>query len=124
MSDSGLRPGGRLSPGFKGVIVMALGFGLVGIDQFLIATMFPVISRDLRLGYGDIGVITGALAFAWGASALFTGNASDRIGRRIVLCGSMIVFALLIGGSGLAAGLAGFVVVRILFSCSSPPGCC
>jgi predicted MFS family arabinose efflux permease len=99
---------------FKAVAVMALGFGLVGIDRFLIATMYPVISRDLHLSYGDIGVITGALALAWGASALFTGNASDRIGRRTVLVGSLIVFALLIGASGLAAGLAGLVVVRVV----------
>jgi predicted MFS family arabinose efflux permease len=101
------------SPELKIVAVMALGFGLVGIDRFLIATMYPVIARDLHLSYGDIGVITGALAIAWGASALFTGNASDRIGRRTVLCGSMVVFALLIGASGLAAGLAGLVAVRI-----------
>jgi predicted MFS family arabinose efflux permease len=114
MGDSIIGPGGRLSAEFKVVMVMALGFGLVGIDRFLIATMFPVIARDLRLSYADIGVITGALAIAWGASALFTGNASDRIGRRTVLCGSMVVFALLIGGSGLAAGLGGLVAVRIL----------
>jgi predicted MFS family arabinose efflux permease len=93
---------------------MALGFGLVGIDRFLIATMYPVIARDLNLSYGDIGVITGALALAWGASALLTGNASDRIGRRRVLIGSMIVFSLLIGASGLAAGLMGLVLVRVL----------
>jgi predicted MFS family arabinose efflux permease len=99
---------------FKVVGVMALGFGLVGIDRFLIATMFPVIARDLHLSYGDIGLITGALAIAWGASALLTGNASDRIGRRKVLAGSMILFALLIGASGLAAGLAGLVAVRIV----------
>src|SRR5580658_5891967 len=90
------RGGGMRSQEFKAVAVMALGFGLVGIDRFLIATMYPVISRDLHLSYGDIGVITGALALAWGASALFTGNASDRIGRRTVLVGSLIVFALLI----------------------------
>ena len=94
--------------------LMALGFGLVGIDRFLIATMFPVIAADLHLSYGDIGVITGALALAWGASALFTGNASDRIGRRRVLVGALTVFALLIGASGLAAGLGGLVVVRVL----------
>src|SRR5476651_33511 len=97
----------------RAVGILSLGFGLVGIDRFLIATMFPVIARDLRLSYADIGVITGALAIAWGASALFTGNASDRIGRRTVLVGSMILFALLIGASGLAAGLAGLVAVRI-----------
>src|ERR1700684_2833380 len=76
---------------------MALGFGLVGIDRFLIATMFPVIAADLHLSYGDIGLITGALAIAWGASALLTGNASDRIGRRAVLVGSVGVCPLLIG---------------------------
>ncbi len=99
---------------FKIVMVMALGFGLVGIDRFLIATMYPVIARDLHLSYSAIGIITGALAIAWGASALFTGNASDRIGRRLVLTASMILFALLIGASGLAAGLGGLVAVRVV----------
>jgi predicted MFS family arabinose efflux permease len=99
---------------FRIVTVMALGFGLVGIDRFLIATMYPVIATDLHLSYGDIGVITGALALAWGVSALFTGNASDRIGRRLVLVGSLIVFSALIGASGLATGLAGLVAVRIV----------
>jgi predicted MFS family arabinose efflux permease len=106
--------GQRGSQEFKTVALMALGFGLVGIDRFLIATMFPVIAADLHLSYGDIGVITGALAIAWGASALLTGNASDRIGRRAVLVGSLVVFALLIGASGLAAGLAGLVAVRVV----------
>jgi predicted MFS family arabinose efflux permease len=114
MNDSVRGLKGDSSREFKVVAVMALGFGLVGIDRFLIATMFPVIARDLHLNYADIGVITGALAIAWGVSALFTGNASDRIGRRTVLCGSMIVFALLIGASGLAAGLGGLVAVRIM----------
>jgi predicted MFS family arabinose efflux permease len=110
---NGALPGKR-SQEFKIVALMALGFGLVGIDRFLIATMFPVIARDLRLSYSDIGVITGALAVAWGASALFTGNASDRIGRRTVLVGALIVFSLLIGASGLAAGLGGLVAVRVV----------
>ncbi|HEY4972748.1 MAG TPA: MFS transporter [Steroidobacteraceae bacterium] len=113
MNSSSIRLSGPHSREFKAVAVMALGFGLVGIDRFLIATMYPVIARDLHLSYGDIGVITGVLALAWGVSALFTGNASDRIGRRAVLVGSMIVFALLIGASGLAAGLGGLVLVRI-----------
>jgi predicted MFS family arabinose efflux permease len=98
----------------KAVIVLALGFGLVGFDRFLISTMYPVIAKDLHLGYGDIGTITGALALAWGVSALFMGNLSDRIGRRRVLVGALIVFSLLIGASGLAAGLAGLVLVRLV----------
>jgi predicted MFS family arabinose efflux permease len=97
----------------KSVSILALGFGLVGIDRFLIATMYPVIAKDLHLGYDDIGTITGALAIAWGIAALFMGNLSDRIGRRLVLVGALVVFALLIGASGLATGLMSLIAVRL-----------
>jgi predicted MFS family arabinose efflux permease len=96
------------------VAVLSLGFGLVGIDRFLISTMYPVIAHDLHLSYSDIGVITGALAIAWGISALFMGNLSDRIGRRRVLVISLIVFSLLIGASGLATGLLSLIAVRVI----------
>src|SRR5947209_434958 len=69
-----------ISSEVKAVAVLALGFGLVGVDRFLISTMFPVIARDLHLGYGDIGTITGVLAIAWGIAALLMGNLADRIG--------------------------------------------
>lgn len=96
------------------VLILSLGFGLVGIDRFLISTMFPTIARDLHLGYGDIGTIAGALAIAWGLAALFMGNLADRWGRQRVLVGSLLVFSLLIGASGLATSLAGLVVVRVV----------
>lgn len=96
------------------VAVLSLGFGLVGIDRFLISTMYPVIARDLHLDYGDIGLITGALAIAWGIAALFMGNLSDRIGRRRVLIASLIVFSLLIGASGVATGLITLIIVRVI----------
>jgi predicted MFS family arabinose efflux permease len=94
------------------VALMALGFGLVGIDRFLISALFPVIGHDLKLGYGAIGTITGVLALAWGFAALCMGNLSDRIGRRVVLAGSLLVFSLLIGLNGLAAGLLSLIAVR------------
>ncbi len=106
------------NPGLRREIVivglMALGFGLVGIDRFMISTMFPVIARDLKLSYSDIGTITGALAIAWGLSALYTGNLADRIGRRRVLTGALVLFSLLIGASGLAVGLGSLVLVRVV----------
>ncbi len=98
----------------KQVSVLALGFGLVGIDRYLITPLFPIIARDLHLGYGDIGTIGGALAIAWSFAALLMGNISDRIGRRRVLVGSLILFGLLIGASGLATGLMGLVAVRLV----------
>lgn len=94
--------------------ILSLGFGLVGIDRFLISTMYPTIAEDLGLGYGDIGTITGALALAWGVAALIFGNVSDKIGQRRVLVWSLVVFSLLIGGSGLAMGLGGLILVRVV----------
>ena len=96
------------------VILMALGFGLVGIDRFMISTLFPVIAKDLHLDYGDIGTITGALAFAWAIAALVMGNKADRLGSGKVLAGALFVFALLIGASGLATGLASLIFVRVI----------
>ncbi len=96
------------------VALLAFGFGLVGIDRFLISTLFPVIAKDLHLSYSDIGIITGALAVAWGLASFVFGTLSDRIGRRVVLAVSMIVFSLLIGASGLATGLITLVVARFV----------
>jgi predicted MFS family arabinose efflux permease len=107
-----MQPGRRAE--FRSVAVLSLGFGLVGIDRFLISTMYPVIARDLHLDYGDIGLITGALAIAWGISALLMGNLSDHIGRRRVLTASLIVFSMLIGASGLATGLITLIIVRVI----------
>lgn len=99
---------------WKVVGLMALGFGLVGIDRFLISPLFPTIAAELHLNYSAIGTIAGALALAWGAAALLMGNLSDRIGRRKVLTVALLLFSLLIGASGLATGLMGLVLVRIV----------
>lgn len=98
----------------KAVVLLSLGFGLVGLDRFMISAMFPSIAKDLQLDYQDIGLITGVLAMAWGVAALFMGHLSDRIGRRTVLAGALTVFSLLIGLSGLATGLGGLLIVRAL----------
>lgn len=98
---------------WRSIVLLALGFGLVGVDRFMISTLFPIIQKDLHLGYADVGIIAGALSIAWGLAALVMGNRADRIGRRTVLIGSMLAFALLIGASGLATGLLGLVAVRI-----------
>ena len=98
----------------RAVTVLSLGFGLVGGDRFLLSTLFPLIARDLHLGYGAIGTITGALAISWGLAALLMGNLSDRIGRRRVLVGALLLFSLLIGASGLATGLLSLVLVRVV----------
>jgi hypothetical protein len=49
----------------KAVALLGLGFGLLALDRWSIATLFPSISKDLNLNYQDLGNLTGILAIAW-----------------------------------------------------------
>jgi MFS family permease len=84
----------------------------------MIMPIFPVMAKELHLNYKDIGIIAGALSLAWGTSAFFTGGLTDKIGTKKVLVGSLIVFSLLAGVSGLATGLVGLVIIRALIGVS------
>ncbi|WP_396330244.1 MFS transporter [Burkholderia anthina] len=97
---------------WKIVALLALGFGLVGVDRFMIMPLFPVMMRDLHLDYQDLGHITAALSVAWGVSALVTGNLSDRFGHRKVIIPAMLAFSLLACASGLAWGVGSLMAIR------------
>ncbi|WP_367848335.1 MFS transporter [Rhodoferax sp. WC2427] len=99
---------------WKAVTLLCLGFGLVGIDRFMILPLFPVISQELHLNYQDLGQITGVLSIAWGLASIFMGNLSDRLGHRKVLIPAVIVFSLLAGFSGLATGVVSMMAIRAL----------
>jgi predicted MFS family arabinose efflux permease len=103
---------------WKAVTLLCLGFGLVGIDRFMILPLFPVIAKDLALDYQDLGLITGILSITWGAASLFMGNLSDRLGHRAVIIPAAIVFSLLAGLSGLATGLVSLMVIRAVMGLS------
>lgn len=94
------------------VLLLALGYGLVGLDRTIIYPLFPVIAKDLGLNYQDLGMISAVLSLCWGLAALFTGRLSDRIGCKRVLVPAVIAFSLLVGGSGLAAGMLSLLLLR------------
>ncbi len=96
----------------KIVLLMFLGFGLVGLDRWIISPLFPSMMKDLGLGYDDQGLITGALPIAWGIFAIVMGNVSDRVGRRKILIPALIGFSLMSGFSGGASMMLMFVAIR------------
>jgi predicted MFS family arabinose efflux permease len=97
---------------FKAVGLLALGCGMVGLDRFIISPLFPVMAKDLGLGYSDFGLISGVLSLTWGLSALFAGGLADRLGPKRVLVPAMVLFSLLVGLTGLATGLATLLLLR------------
>lgn len=96
----------------KAVGLLALGFGLLGLDRFILNPLFPVMSKDLGLDYQDLGLISGVLALTWGISAILSGPLCDRIGRKRVLVLSAVLFSALVAFSGLATGLISLLVIR------------
>jgi predicted MFS family arabinose efflux permease len=97
---------------FTVVPVLAICFGLVGLDRFVINPLFPVIADDLGLGYQDIGLISAVLALTWGVAAILMGRLTDRVGVRRVLVPAILAFSVLVGLTGLATGLVGLLLIR------------
>ncbi|WP_426390806.1 MFS transporter [Variovorax sp. R-27] len=99
---------------FKAIGLLTIGYGLVGLDRFIINPLFPVMQKDLGLDYQDMGLISASLALAWGTAALFSGGLADRVGRKNVLVPALLAFSLLVATSGLAVGLLSLLLVRAL----------
>jgi predicted MFS family arabinose efflux permease len=99
---------------WKVLVLMALGFGLVGFDRYLIASLFPYMMRDLNLNYQQLGSLFGILSFTWGVCAILAGQLSDRTGRKKILIATMIVFSFFSCLSGFATGFVSLMVMRAL----------
>lgn len=108
---------------WKVVTLLALGFGLVGLDRWILSPLFPRIQEDLGLNPGDVAYFAGALGMVWGVFAIFTGRLSDKIGHRKVLIPAIIVFSLLSGFSGLAGGFAMLIFIRALMGAAEGTYC-
>lgn len=108
---------------WKAVTLLTLGFGLVGLDRWIIAPLFPAIKEDLNLNYQDLGNLVGALGLAWGIFAIIGGSLSDRFGRRRVLIPALVGFSVLSGFSGLAGGLTSLIFIRALMGATEGTFC-
>jgi MFS family permease len=99
---------------WKTVALLGVGFGLVGLDRWIIAALFPAMATDLGLPEGEIGRLAGILGILWGVFAIFSGRLSDAIGHRKVLIPAIILFSLMSGFSGMVQSLVGLVWIRAI----------
>jgi MFS family permease len=99
---------------WKAVALLGLGFGLVGLDRWIIAPLFPFIAADLGLAEGEIGRLAGVLGVLWGVFAIFSGRLSDSIGHRKVLIPAILLFSLMSGLSGMVQGLTALIFIRAI----------
>ena len=114
-------PNGSASPSvwdtsyeWRAVALLGIGFGLVGLDRWIIASLFPAMAADLGLPEGEIGRLAGILGILWGVFAIFSGRLSDAIGHRKVLIPAIMLFSLMSGLSGMVQGLIALVWIRAI----------
>ena len=98
----------------KIVALLCVTFGILSLDRWMIAPLFPSIMHDLDFNYADQGALAGALSLAWGVSAAVLGGLSDKVGRRKVIIPAIIGFSIFSGLSGLATGFVYLVLIRVL----------
>ena len=101
-----------------------LGFGLVGLDRWIIAPLFPCMAAvgigpgcgaaGIGLDYQAIGNLIGVLGLVWGVFAIISGRLSDSIGHRKMLIPSILLFSLMSGFSGMATGITSLISIRAL----------
>ena len=103
---------------WKVVGLMTLGFGLVGLDRWVLADLAAMKSStmlpELHLQPQDIGILVAALGIAWGLSSLFMGHMSDIWGRKRVVVPALLLFSGLSACSGLAASFAAMFLIRAM----------
>ncbi len=87
------------------------------VADTLVWILFPLYMHQRGLGLVDIGWVTGVYAAVWGASQLWSGPLSDRIGRKWLIAWGLWLVALGVLGvlllDGLALWLASAVVMGI-----------
>ncbi|HEY3517505.1 MAG TPA: MFS transporter [Gammaproteobacteria bacterium] len=99
---------------WRTVALLGIGFGLVGLDRWIIASLFPAMAMELGLPEGEIGRLAGILGILWGVFAIFSGRLSDAIGHRKVLIPAIVLFSLMSGFSGLVQGLVTLAWIRAI----------
>jgi sugar porter (SP) family MFS transporter len=95
-------------------VVAALGGLLFGFDTAIISGAIPYIQPYFRLDEYSLGWAVGAILVGCGVGALLTGWLAEAYGRRPVLIGCAVLFALSGIGVALSNTLTLFVVFRLM----------
>jgi MFS family permease len=76
--------------------------------------LFPLLFEDGGLSVGSIGILAALYPAVWGIGQLITGGLSDRIGRKPLIAGGMLIQAVAIALIGATQGFALWAAGAIL----------
>jgi MFS family permease len=89
--------------------------GLVNnLNDGLAWGLFPILFATAGLGVGRIGILAAVYPAVWGAGQLITGALSDRIGRKWLIVGGMLVQAAALGMVAVGHSFGVWLVAAVL----------
>ena len=92
------------------VLSSASQAGLINnLNDGLAWGLFPLFFAASGLGVADIGWLIFVYPFTWGVLQLWTGAWSDRVGRKRLIAGGMLIQALALGTIAMANGFVGWL---------------
>ena len=71
--------------------------------------LFPLFFAASGLSVADIGILSFSYPFTWGVLQLWTGALSDRVGRKRLIAGGMMLQGLALGAIAMASGFTGWL---------------
>ncbi|MGB9606301.1 MAG: MFS transporter, partial [Bryobacteraceae bacterium] len=88
------------------------------VDRQVIYAMFPLLEADLRLGSGQLGMLSAAFLWVYAVASPFGGYIADRFGRGRVVLASLLVWSVVTWVTGEARDYSELLATRALMGLS------
>ena len=82
------------------------------LDRQTFSVLVPIFEKELRLGPNDLAAINVAFLLTYGIGMVVVGQIIDRVGTKVGLAVTFLLWSLASVAHGLVSGLGGFLVVR------------
>jgi|SRR5690606_15461359 len=94
--------------------VLSAATFLIFFQAFMVAPLIPRFARVFEVSVETVGLMVPAYLIPYGFTTLVYGPLSDRIGRRVVILGSLSAFILLTGVTAAAHSASSLILLRLL----------
>jgi len=117
-----LRASRRLSRFRNSALALLVMSGLVNMmDRSALSIANPLIRHDLGLSIRDMGFLLSAFLWTYAAAQLPTGALVDRVGPRVLLTCSQMVWSIAQGMCGMVGSFGQFFVARLFLGLGEAP---